>query len=157
MDNFYRSIYIIAQIMKNIIKNNLYIESYKILYALENGIIYNNLIYDLSIHWDKIKEEHKINDIKFPKFVISPYSKIITLLEVMDKKIYVPDIRIKINVDRKYKTVKQWNKYVSYLCKYFGIDTTPLCRVRLMLEEAISLYEYKEIVKLFLLKNVSMD
>lgn len=149
---FYKALFLISQIMRKIIKDNLYIESYKILCAIEKYDLYNELVFNIFIQWDQIKYENNIGPFIIPKIDINkPFPQIITLFEVLDKQITTPLIkRRKINM--KYKTIKEWNKYMRYICGYFNIDRDILCKITMKMDQKISFYEYKEISKLFLKK-----
>lgn len=149
---FYKALFLISQIMRKIIKDNLYIESYKILCAVEQYDLYNELIFNIFIQWEQIKYENNISQFTIPKIDINkPFHQIITLFEVLDRQIETPLIkRIKINM--KYKTIQEWNKYMRYICGYFNIDRDILCKITMRIDNKISFYEYKEISKLFLKK-----
>lgn len=162
--SFDKALFLIAQIMKKVIKDNLYIESYKILHALESANLYNELIYNIFIIWEDIKTVYNIQVINIPHIDFSNtiLSSIITLLDVMEYQKYHPVFKIPFIINKKHKSIHEWNKYIMFILKYFGLDYTLLGRIRISINARLSLYEYKEIAKLFLrekihITNVSMD
>lgn len=155
--SFDKSLFLVAQIMKNIVKNKLYIESYKILCALESCNIYNELVYNIFLAWNDIKEENNIHSVNIMKVNLNaPISQIVAMLQAVNRKNH-PLFKNTFSLNKKHKTVTEWNEYTRRICRYYSIDDTILCKMRMKsITKKISFYEYYEICKLFL-RDVLMD